>query len=80
MSKRVFIIHGWGGYPDEGWLPWLKIELEKKNFEVFIPAMPDTDEPKINSWVSHLQKIAADANKTLILLVILLVVKQSCAF
>ena len=24
MSKRVFIIHGWGGYPEEGCFPWLK--------------------------------------------------------
>jgi len=28
--KRVFIIHGWGGNPEEGWLPWLKKELEAK--------------------------------------------------
>ena len=24
MTKRAFIIHGWDGYPDEGWFPWLK--------------------------------------------------------
>ena len=28
--KRAFIIHGWDGYPAEGWFPWLKRELEKK--------------------------------------------------
>jgi hypothetical protein len=28
-AKRVFIIHGWEGYPEEGWFPWLKKELEK---------------------------------------------------
>ena len=37
--KRVFIIHGWGGYPEEGWLPWLKKELEKNGFKVFVPAI-----------------------------------------
>ena len=26
--RRVFIIHGWGGYPEEGWFPWLKKELK----------------------------------------------------
>ena len=30
MKKRVFIIHGWGGKPDEHWLPWLEEELAKK--------------------------------------------------
>ena len=28
--QRVFIIHGWDGYPEEGWFPWLKKELEAK--------------------------------------------------
>ena len=48
MSKRVFVIHGWGGYPEEGWKPWLKKELEKRGFTVFVPAMPDTEHPKMN--------------------------------
>jgi predicted alpha/beta hydrolase family esterase len=52
--KRVFIIHGWGGNPDEGWFPWLKKELEAKGIEVQMPAMPGTDHPKIDTWVSFL--------------------------
>ena len=31
--KRVFIIHGWDGYPEEGWFPWLKEELEKEDLK-----------------------------------------------
>lgn len=27
MAKRVFLIHGWEGYPEEGWRPWLKKKL-----------------------------------------------------
>lgn len=56
MSKRVFIVHGWEGTPNEGWFPWLKSELEKKGFKVNVPAMPNTAEPKIDPWVSHLEK------------------------
>ena len=33
MKKRVFIVHGWDGYPEEVWFPWLKKELEAKGFE-----------------------------------------------
>ena len=54
MSKRVFIIHGWDGYPEEGIFPWLKAELEKGGFEVFNPAMPNPLEPKIETWIPYL--------------------------
>ena len=43
MKKRVFIIHGWEGYPEECWFPWLKTEIEKTGFEVVVPNMPDAD-------------------------------------
>ncbi len=57
MKKRVFIIHGWDGYPEEGWFPWLKKELEANGFIVFVPQFPKPDEPRINSWVSKLKEI-----------------------
>lgn len=56
MSKRVFIIHGWDGYPEEGWFPWLKKELEAKGFEVMVPPMLDAAEPKIETWLHCLEK------------------------
>lgn len=57
MPKRVYIIHGWGGYPEEGWFPWLKKELEKQNFLVEVPSMPDSNEPKIETWVDYLKEM-----------------------
>ena len=63
MNKRAFIIHGWDGYPDEGWFPWLKNELEQKGFQVQVPAMPEPAEPKIEAWVSHLSKIVGDVDE-----------------
>ena len=62
-QKRVFIIHGWGGNPEEGWLPWIKNELEKKGFFVEIPTMPNTDEPTIKEWVPHLQNSVGKSDK-----------------
>ncbi len=63
MIKRVFIIHGWDGYPEEGWFPWIKGVLEKKGFEVHVPAMPDASNPKINAWVSFLSKQVGKPDK-----------------
>jgi hypothetical protein len=56
--KRVFIIHGWDGYPEEGWFPWLKKELETKGFKVVVPQMPDPANPRIHNWVPKLVEVA----------------------
>jgi len=58
MQKKVFIIHGWDGYPEEGWFPWLKRELEARKFSVVVPQLPKSEEPRINYWVPALKKIA----------------------
>jgi len=56
MTKRVFIVHGWDGYPEEGWFPWLKNELEAKDFEVYVPQLPEAKTPRIYNWVPALSK------------------------
>jgi predicted alpha/beta hydrolase family esterase len=55
--KRVFIIHGWDGFPEEAWLPWLKNKLQEQGLAVTVPAMPDAETPKINQWVPYLAKL-----------------------
>lgn len=61
--KRVIIVHGWSGHPKEAWFPWMKKELEKRGFNVEVPKMPNTDHPKIKSWVPFLAKIVGKSNK-----------------
>ncbi len=60
MTKRVFIIHGWEGNPQADWFPWLKRELEKRDFQVFVPAMPNPEKPKMKAWVSNLAKTVGE--------------------
>lgn len=64
MTKRVFIIHGWDGYPEEGWFPWLKSQLEALGFEVRTPAMPNPSSPEIKAWVQQISATVGtpDAN------------------
>lgn len=52
--KRVIIVHGYAGNPDKNWFPWLKAEVEKRNIEVVVPAMPGADAPEFNDWLSYL--------------------------
>lgn len=54
--KKAILIHGWDGYPEEGWRPWLKGELEKKGFKVIVPSMPDVSNPKMALWLDHLKE------------------------
>jgi predicted alpha/beta hydrolase family esterase len=57
VGKRVFIVHGWDGTPDEPLHVWLKKEFESKGFEVFVPTMPETSYPRIGPWIGHLADI-----------------------
>ena len=54
--KRVFLVHGWGGSPEEAWFPWLKKELEKNGFSVNALEMPNTENPKMDEWIPFLKK------------------------
>ena len=63
MRKRVFIVHGWDGYPEEGWFPYLKKELEAKGFLVSIPQMPDAGNPRIFNWVPALADAVGDPDE-----------------
>ena len=68
MKRRVFIIHGWDGYPEEGIFPWLKEKLESKGFEVSNPAMPEPLNPQIDTWVRFLkQQIGVPDEDTILL-------------
>lgn len=65
--KRVFIIHGWSGSPQQGWYPWLKKELEKKGFKVLVPELPNADYPIVKEWVSVLENSIDDPSEDLFL-------------
>ena len=56
-KKRVFIIHGWDGHPNEGWFPWLKQGLEARGFEVFVPQLPEPEKPRIYNWIPKIQEV-----------------------
>lgn len=62
-QKRVFIVHGWDGYPEEGWFPWLKKELEACGFNVFVPQLPEPEEPRIDNWVPKLKEVVGTPNE-----------------
>lgn len=68
--KNVFIFHGTEGYPEENWFPWLKQELEKKGYAVFVPHFPSPPKipAKIVEWFDVLKKYEQHINEDTILI------------
>ena len=67
MKKQVYIIHSWGGSPNEPMHQWLKLELERRGFDVAIPMMPHPENPTIKDWVLGLSQIIRLPDKNVIL-------------
>jgi hypothetical protein len=54
---RIAIIHGnHGSTADTCWIPWLKTELEKQDFVVNAPTMPDNFYAKASIWLPYMEK------------------------
>lgn len=62
-NKRIIIIHGWDGNSKGDWFPWVKKELENRDYQVLIPDMPNAGEPKIKEWVNHIIKIVQEPDE-----------------
>lgn len=63
MRKRVFIIHGWDGYLEECWFPWLTKNLTAKGFEVFMPQLPNPEHPRIHTWVPKIAEVVGSPDE-----------------
>ncbi|NND65399.1 MAG: serine hydrolase family protein [Gammaproteobacteria bacterium] len=65
--KRAVIVHCWGGRPNYAWYPWAKKELENRGYQVDVPTMPDTDNPKLSAWLRRLKEAIGEPDEALVL-------------
>jgi uncharacterized protein len=49
-QKRVIIIHGAYGYPDENWFPWLADQVERAGHLAYRPALPTPQGQELGNW------------------------------
>jgi predicted alpha/beta hydrolase family esterase len=68
MKNNIFIFHGTEGYPEENWFPWLKQELEQREYKVFVPQFPSPPivSAKIAEWFEVLENYNQYINKNTI--------------
>lgn len=64
--KNAIILHGTGDSPNDFWFPWLKKELEKRGYEVWLPSLPNPEFPNLKEWIPFIIKNGKFTEETII--------------
>jgi len=64
---KVFLVHGWEGNPNNSFFPWLRSELESRDYEVESLSMPDPDNPRMEAWIPHLEQAVGTPSKDVVI-------------
>ncbi len=58
--KTTLALHWWWGHSEENWLPWLRKEIEFKAENLFIPNLPNTDNPSLKEQLEYINVYSSD--------------------
>jgi predicted alpha/beta hydrolase family esterase len=64
---NFIIVHGTLGALEGNWFPWLKKELEKEGYKVFLPRFPTPKGQSLKNWLLVLNSLPVEFDKNLIL-------------
>jgi len=53
---HALLVHGWKGWPDNAWFPWLKQELGARGYEIDAPQLPDPWLPDREIWAGIIRE------------------------
>jgi uncharacterized protein len=63
---HAILVHGWKGWPENAWFPWLRKELEAHGFTTEALAMPDPLFPDRKKWMKLIQSAIKDQDTVII--------------
>lgn len=52
--NNALILHGTAGNSKKNWFGWLKKELEQRNWNVWVPDLPESDRPSIKRYSQYI--------------------------
>lgn len=58
--RNYLLLHWWGWSSNENWFPWLKGELEYKANEVYVPNLPNTNNPILEEQMEYISVYSWD--------------------
>ncbi len=61
--NKIYLVHCWDGQKDDGWYPWIEEKINDNNNKLVRFNMPNTESPKIDEWVSELDKQVEELNE-----------------
>lgn len=64
--KNVIIFHGTSSTPNSFWFPYQKTKLEKKGYQVTVPALAEADTPDLKNWLPAALKESINEQTVLI--------------
>ncbi len=53
--KKAVILHGTQGSPEGNWFRWLESELQTHGYEVWLPLLPDAEQPSLSRWLKFVE-------------------------
>lgn len=68
MSQRLVILHGYTAAPESHWFPWLSEVFSPLGVEVEIPALPQSQAPRLQPWVSAAREAIGEVDEDLVVL------------
>ncbi len=64
---NVILVHGYLGFPENCWFPWLRKELKKKKIKTLALTMPKSSFPDRRVWQREIKNAIKDPKNTILI-------------
>ena len=64
--KNAAIFHGTSCTPESFWIPYIKKDLIKKGYDVWVPQLPLSDKPILTVWLDYVMSSIKINNKSVL--------------